>query len=74
MAEKQSINFEESMQKLEGILEKMSSEEITLDESIALYAKAAQLIQECNEKLGKARRQVEEIGVTLEEIGKENGV
>ncbi|MFV0413916.1 MAG: exodeoxyribonuclease VII small subunit, partial [Oscillospiraceae bacterium] len=72
MAEKQPINFEDSMQKLEGILEKLSSEEITLDERIALYAKAAQLIQECNENLGKARRQVEEIGVKLEEIGKEN--
>lgn len=68
MPQKKQPSFEQAMQELETILETMAEEDTTLDESIALYAKAAALVQTCNETLAKAQQQVEAIGVTLEEL------
>lgn len=62
-------SFEESMRQLEDILGRMSGEDIGLDESIELYAKAAQLIQDCNAQLDEAQKRVEEIGMQMEQIG-----
>lgn len=62
-------SYEASMQQLEEILVRMSAEDVGLDESIELYAKAAKLIQDCNDMLNDARRRVEEIGVQMEQIG-----
>lgn len=60
--------FENSMSELEDILAKMSEEALTLDESIAYYAKAAELIVQCNAALKDARVRVEEIGERLEQV------
>ena len=62
-------SFEESISQLEDILGRMSGEEVGLDESIELYAKAAQLIRDCSVQLDEAQKRVEEIGMQIEQIG-----
>ena len=46
--------FEEGLQRLQELLAKMQDETTTLDQSVKLYAEAAQLIQYCNTALDKA--------------------
>ena len=43
--------FEEGLQRLQELLAKMQDETTTLDQSVKLYAEAAQLIQYCNTAL-----------------------
>lgn len=58
--------FEAAMSELEMILEKMSGDEMTLEESVSSYARAAGLIQDCNEALREAKVQLEEIDTKFE--------
>ncbi len=64
--QKEKLTYEVAAQQLDDIFEKMSSEDITLDESLKLYAKAAELIVFCNKSLEKAQIKVEEINAKLE--------
>ena len=59
--------FEETMRQLENTLEKMSAEDVTLEESIALYAGAADLIAKSDEALKNAQLRIEEIDARLAE-------
>ena len=54
--------FEEGLQRLQELL-------ATLDQSVKLYAEAAQLIQYCNTALDKAKLQIEEIDASLAQPG-----
>lgn len=71
MAKKQqpTPSFESAMAKLEEILERMQGENTTLEESIELYATAADLIVFCNKTLEQASVQIEEINQKVEAIG-----
>lgn len=60
--------IEESIGKLEGILEKMSDANTTLEESISLYAEASGLVRDASEGLAKAKVQIEEIDQKLESV------
>lgn len=53
------MTFEEAYERLEQILEKMNSEQVSLDESIALYEEADRLIASCQKKLQEAEKKVE---------------
>ena len=53
------------MARLQGILDKLQSEETPLAESVKLYAEAAELIRYCNETLNSAKLQMEEIDAAL---------
>ena len=57
--------FEEGLQRLQDILAKMQDETTTLDQSVKLYADAAQLIQYCNTTLDQAKLRIEEIDASL---------
>ena len=61
--------FEDAMAELEGILDRLSGEGATLDESISLYARAAELIRTCGEILRDAKIRVDEITVRIREDG-----
>ena len=52
-------NFEESLVRLEEILEIMNSGKATLDESLALFEEADKLITKCNKRLQDAERKIE---------------
>lgn len=57
--------FEEGLQRLQEILAQMQDETTTLDQSVKLYADAAQLIQYCNTTLDQAKLRIEEIDASL---------
>lgn len=53
------MNFEHSFSKLEEILKKMNSGELSLDRSITYYEEADQLIQNCQKQLERAEKKIE---------------
>ena len=54
-------SFEDGLARLQGILDRLQSEETPLAESVKLYAEAAELIRYCNDTLNSAKLQMEEI-------------
>ena len=69
MAKKQDLHdVESTLTELESILKKLSSEDISLEESIGLYAKAADLIAVCNTDIAAAQLQIREIDEKLEQL------
>lgn len=52
-------SFEECFHRLEEILEKMNSSNVSLDESLKLYEEADQLISLCSKRLTEAERKIE---------------
>lgn len=56
---KKETKFEEAYERLEQILEKMNSEQVSLDEALALYEEADILIGTCQKKLNDAEKKVE---------------
>lgn len=55
------LTFEESLEKLEGIVEKLESGDVPLDEAIDEFTKAMQLVKVCNEKLNSAEESIAKI-------------
>lgn len=53
------LPFENSLSRLELILEKMNSGAVALEEALKLYEEADQLIGSCNKRLNEAERKVE---------------
>ena len=58
-------SFENGLARLQGILDRLQSEETPLAESVKLYAEAAELIRYCNDTLNSAKLQMEEIDAAL---------
>jgi exodeoxyribonuclease VII small subunit len=66
MAEKKKINldkmnFEESLMKLEEIVEKLGDGKVDLEEMVSLYQEGVMLKEHCNKKLLDAKMKVEVI-------------
>jgi exodeoxyribonuclease VII small subunit len=57
-------SFEESFTRLEKILEKLESEDVTLEETIKLYEEGLTLTKFCYEKLNNAELRIKEINKT----------
>ena len=58
-------SFEDGLARLQGILDRLQSEETPLAESVKLYAEAAELIRYCNDTLNSAKLQMEDIDAAL---------
>ncbi|MFI4871208.1 MAG: exodeoxyribonuclease VII small subunit [Phycisphaerales bacterium JB061] len=58
-------SFEESMQELESLIERIESGEIGLEESIKAYERGVDLIKGCRGVLGAAEQRVEELSQKL---------
>jgi len=56
---KDEKTFEVAYERLEEILEKMNSEQVSLDVSLALYEEADKLIGTCQKKLQDAEQKIE---------------
>ncbi len=54
-----SIPFEKALERLEAIVEKLESEEIGLDASLALFEEGIGLSRVCQQKLSEVERRVE---------------
>ncbi len=55
----EGLSFEAAFQRLEEILEKMNSGELSLDESLKTYEEADRLIAFCSTKLNEAELRIE---------------
>lgn len=52
-------NFESAFARLEAILERMNTANISLDDSLKLFEEADKLITSCNKRLNDAERKIE---------------
>ena len=66
-------SFEEGMERLNGVLAQMQSEETTLADSVKLYAEAAALMEYCRAALEKTSLQIEEIDTKLAQSAPDGG-
>ncbi len=55
---KKNLTFEEALEKLESIVNRLESGEITLDESIKAFEEGQKLVQFCLKKLEQAEHKV----------------
>jgi exodeoxyribonuclease VII small subunit len=53
------LPYEEAYKRLETILEKMNSRQLSLDDSLRLYEEADQLIASCSKRLNEAEKRIE---------------
>ena len=57
----QDLSFEESLEKLEEIVNKLENGDVPLDDAIDEFNKAMQLVKVCNEKLNSAEEAIAKI-------------
>ncbi len=60
---KKELNFEEALEKLAEINEKLESDEISLDESIRLFKEGLELSKLCQKKLDDAKLEIEKFEI-----------
>lgn len=58
-AEQDEQSFEKAFSRLEEILDKMNSDEVSLDESLKLYEEADKLINSCGRRLSEAEKKIQ---------------
>lgn len=75
---KKALSFEEGMQELTALVEKLSGSELPLEESIALYEQGVTLHAQLEALLAQQKKRIETIDPDTAEIeafeGNENGV
>ena len=57
----ENLSFEESLEKLEGIIHELESGSIELDKAIDKYTEAMNLVKNCSKKLNNATEKVNKI-------------
>lgn len=58
----QTLRFEDAMQKLSGIVEKLESGEGTLDEMLRLYEEGMKLVKACESQLDAYEATITKLG------------
>ena len=66
-----NLSFEESLKKLEDIVDKLDSGEIDLEKSVELYENGMKLKKICEEKLKKVELQIKKIKMENNKLTKE---
>lgn len=69
---KKDVNFEELIEKLEEITNKLEKEQLSLDESVKLFEEGMQISKECNSKLEDAEKRITILINQNNEIKEEN--
>lgn len=59
MSEEQEQNFEDSFKELESIVRRLEGEQLTLDDSLALFEKGIRLSRFCHHKLSEVEKKIE---------------
>ena len=67
MPKKEEKTFEELMDKLEEITNKLEKEQLSLDDSVKLFEEGMNISKECNSKLEEAEKR---ITILIEDNGK----
>lgn len=60
--------FETRLTRLQEVMDKLNSDELTLDESVALYREGQTLAKACGELLDKAKTEVKVLSETGETL------
>lgn len=60
---KKELKFEEALAKLSDINEKLSSDDVSLKESIKLFKEGVELTKLCQKKLDEAKQEIEQIDI-----------
>ncbi len=58
---KATLPFEEALKKLEGIVEAMESDELSLETLLAKYEEGTRLVKICQEKLAEAELKIQQL-------------
>ena len=61
------LTFEQAMSRLEDISETLSAGDISIDQSLELYAEGTKLIKMCSEKIKNVSLKIEEIDSEINE-------
>lgn len=64
---KEDMSLEDIFQSLEGIVAELESDQISLEDSFALYNKGMNMLKECNDKIDTVEKKIK----VLDEEGKE---
>jgi len=70
--ETENENFEELIEKLEAITNKLENDKLSLDESVALFEEGMKLSKKCNTKLEEAEKKITMLINENGEISEEN--
>ena len=68
----ENLSFEESLAKLQNIVDKLDSGEIDLEKSVELYENGMKLKKICEEKLKKVELQIKKIKIENSKVVKED--
>ena len=60
---RKDIKFEEALEKLAEINEKLESDEISLEDSVKLFKEGLELSKLCQKKLDEAKLEIEKIEI-----------
>lgn len=58
---KKSFNFEQSLKKLEEIVRKLEDEEVTLEQSLKIFAEGKELAKACEAELQAAENKIRQL-------------
>lgn len=64
--DKSELSFEENLEELESLVERLENGQLTLDESLEAFERGIKLASLCSQKLTKADRKIEQL---IEESG-----
>lgn len=67
----EEMSFEESMERLEGLIRKLEGGSLDLDESLSIYAEAVELRERCRKILNESERKVQVLMNTSDGLIKE---
>jgi exodeoxyribonuclease VII small subunit len=71
MTKKEKPSFEEALEKLEAIVEKLGDQSISLEKSVELYEEGLSLSKICTETLENATLKIEQIDQAMNRDNKE---
>ena len=72
MNKEKDDNFETNLRKLEGIVDKLESGEIGLEESVKLYEEGMKIKKICDKKLTDIEMQIKKIKIEDNKVVKED--
>ena len=68
MTMKNEQTFEQALQRLEEIVQKLEAGQLSLEESVSLYEQGMRLSLACDQKLKEAEQKIEMVTQTLPEL------
>ena len=58
MSNKKEISFEQALEELQGVVERLEAGKVALEDSLSLYERGMELVKICNQALDRAEQRV----------------